>query len=268
MNPYLEPEGFLGTGASLLADVTLLAYLLLILPAMIGGYLLARRGLHRPHHKWLMIAVTAVNWVLIFVLMLVAYTFDVIHHIGAQPGNARYLLPTLHGALGLPAQLLATFIVIRMLIEDDHVARAKERGERNLSRYWFRGARWTMRLTLVLWLATSALGLLSYLVRHNVFNTTPAPAIPEAPAATAEAGPPEIEGLTLQELFGPLVSAEPDGITLRELLGPLATAEVSRPATTPEAVAPVVTEETDSRRERGRGRGRGRGGDDEPDDDD
>ena len=87
MNPYLEPQGFLGTGASLLADVTLLAYLLLIIPAMIVGFVFARRGMHRPHHKWTMTAITIVNWILIIFLMLAAYRFDVAGNIGSQPSN-------------------------------------------------------------------------------------------------------------------------------------------------------------------------------------
>ena len=40
MDLYTQPAGFLGTGASLLADITLLVYLLLILPALIRGALL------------------------------------------------------------------------------------------------------------------------------------------------------------------------------------------------------------------------------------
>src|SRR5687768_14872850 len=74
---YLEPQGFLGTGASLLADLTLLAYILLIVPGMIVGYVFARQGKHRPHHKWAMIIITVVNWLLIFFLMIAAYRFDV-----------------------------------------------------------------------------------------------------------------------------------------------------------------------------------------------
>lgn len=215
MNIYLEPPGFLGTGASLLADLTLIAYLLLIVPTMIGGAVLARRGLHRPHHKWLMIWVTVINWVLILVLMVVAYNFDVIDNIAAQPGNPRYLLPTIHGLLGLPAQLLATYIVYRMLREDAQVARAKARGERNLKQYWYLGAKPAMRISLALWLLTTAFGVASYLVRYEVIPGF-ASGEAAAPAATPEAAP----------VFTP----EPD--------------DDDSPVRTPEA--PVATEESDS----------------------
>ncbi len=222
MNPYLEPPGFLGTGASLLADLTLLAYLLLIIPAMLAGLVFARRKLHRPHHKWTMTGITVVNWLLIVLLMLAAYRFDVAPNIGAQPNNTRYLLPALHALFGLPAQLLATFVVLRMFLEDAQVARAKARGETVLSKYWFKRAKPVMWLTLALWLITAALGVISYLTRYNI-----------VPAYALD-----------------INAAEP--VSTQELLAPLDTPEVSAPLATEEAQAgaepsplpPIETEES------------------------
>ncbi len=187
MNPFLEPPGFLGTGASLLADLTLLAYILLIVPAMLAGFFLARAGKHRPAHKWVMIGVTLINWVLIIFLMVAAYLTDVGPNLGTQPTNPRYLLPAVHGLLGAPAQLLATYIVVRMLWEDTQVSRAKARGETDLRKYWMKGAKTIMRLTLLLWLITAAFGIVSYLTRYNVIAL--ATAVPP-PVATQELEPP------------------------------------------------------------------------------
>jgi uncharacterized membrane protein YozB (DUF420 family) len=246
MNLYLEPPGFLGTGASLLADLTLLAYLLLIIPAMVGGAILARRGLHRPHHKWLMIWVTAINWVLILVLMIVAYNFDVIDNITAQPVNPRYLLPTIHGLLGIPAQLLATYIVYRMLREDAQVARAKARGERNLKQYWYLSAKPAMRISLALWLLTAAFGIASYVIRYNVVafaagDATAPVATPEvsveAPAATAEVLAPAVTSEAIAPVTTPEISDDQDDDDDSPILTP------EPPAATPEA--PVRTEEAD-----------------------
>ncbi len=194
MNWYLEPQGFLGTGASLLADLTLLAYILLLVPGMIAGFVFARRGQHRPQHKTVMIGITLLNWVLIIFLMIVAYNFDVVQNIGQQPGNPRYLIPTIHGVLGLVAQLLATYVIYRMLREDSQVAAAQKRGEKGdaLRRYWFLSAKPVMRLTLALWLITALLGFFNYLIRYELlpsFAGNP-PGRPvtteEAPAATPE----------------------------------------------------------------------------------
>ena len=215
MNLYLEPTGFLGTGASLLADITLLLYILLIAPAMLLGFWFARRGKHRPHHRNLMIGVTAINWVLIIFLMLVAYRFDVAGNFPTQPTAPRYLLPVLHALLGLPAQLLATYIVVRMAMEDIRVAQGQRRGEpvTQLRRYWFKQAKITMQITLGLWLATAALGVITYLVRYEVF-----PAGADGQAA---------EPVATQEVQSP--------VGTQEVLPPAATLEVSEPVETQEA---------------------------------
>ncbi len=196
MNFHLSPQGFLGTGASLLADISLLAYILLIVPGMIAGYVFARRNMHRPQHKWMMTIITIVNWILIIFLMVASYGFDVADGINQQPTNSRYLLPTIHGILGLPAQLLATFIIVRMFLEDRNVALAKGRGETDLQKYWFKSAKPVMRLTLILWLITALFGILTYVTRYDLVSPfflgdAPTPAATEEiePLATDEATP-------------------------------------------------------------------------------
>ena len=191
----MNNPGFLGTGATLLADITLVAYVLLILPGMLGGLILARLGKHRPHHKYLMITVTSVNWVLIIFLMAVTFFADVAGNVVNQPGNARYLVPAVHTLFGLPAQILATFIVIRMLMEDRNVARAKARGEQDTQRYWFKRAKPIMRLTLALWLVTATFGVVTYLVRYDVVqigtpNTGPVPALTQEAPSSNDANAP------------------------------------------------------------------------------
>ncbi len=218
MDLYLQPHGFLGTGASLLADLTLLAYIFLIVPAMLVGYAYARRGKHRPNHKYIMITITAVNWVLIIFLMIVAYRFDVSENLLAHPMNPRYLLPTIHGILGLIAQVLATYVVYRMLREDFLVGRALRRGERNQAKFWFRNAKPTMRIVLVLWLATSLIGIFNYLFRYDILPAVLARAPVAAPAVTPE-GTPEIDGPLSTE------AAAPNGT--QEAGAPVATSEAS-----------------------------------------
>ena len=191
MNSLLETPGFLGTGASLLADLTLLAYVLLILPGMILGFIFARQGYHRPRHKWLMIGITIANWLLIIFLMMATFLFDVAPNVAAQPTNPRYNIPSVHALFGLPAQLLATFLVVRMLLEDYQVGRAKQRGEKDLSKYWFRAAKPVMRLTLLLWILTASLGIVTYLTRYNVI-VLPGTQVVE-PVQTPEAVPPPAE---------------------------------------------------------------------------
>ncbi len=227
MNPYLEPHGFLGTGASLLADLTLIAYLLLIIPAMVIGFGFARRKLFRPYHKWTMTSILIVNWILILFLMIAAYRFDVFANFPDQPGNTRYLLPAIHGAIGLIAQVLATYVVYRMFREDSQVARAKARGEKDTSKYWFRSAKPVMRLTLTLWLITAALGVFNYLTRYDLIPTYQLGGGVIAPAATEELGvQPSVE---TPDLIAP--AQTPD------LLPPVETEDA--PAETPELAEPT-----------------------------
>lgn len=222
MNVYLEPQGFLGTGASLLADFTLLAYILLIVPGMIVGYVFARRGQHRPQHRNVMIGITVINWLLIVFLMIVAYRFDVADNLGKQPINPRYIVPTIHGLLGLLAQVLATYVIYRMWREDSRVAAAKKRGEKGkqLSKYWFTSAKPVMWVTLILWLITSLLGIGNYLIRYEVLavgGSGAAPVATEEPIATDE----------------PDVATTPDVVATDE---PVVTEEAATPA-------PATTEE-------------------------
>ncbi len=242
MNPYLQPQGFLGTGASLLADITLLAYVLLIVPGMIAGFVFARRGKHRPHHKNIMVFITVLNWALIIFLMLAAYRFDVVDNIASQPTNARYLMPTIHGILGIPAQLLATYIIYRMLREDSQVAAAKKRGEniQQLSKYWFKSAKPVMRFTIILWFITALLGIFNYLIRYDVLPTYAdngdIPAVTAEPAATVEALVTDEPATTPEAAAS--VTPKP-----RPTAKPAVTDE---PATTPEALSanqPAVTAE-------------------------
>lgn len=189
MNQYLEPNGFLGTGASLLADITLLTYLFIIIPSMVAGFVFARRKKHRPHHRNTMMGITLANWVFILVLMVFALTYDVTDNVGDQTGNSRYLFPAIHAALGLTAQVLATYVIYRMLKEDRHVAQAKQRGEKDLARYWFTSAKPFMRTTLGLWFATSTLGVASYMIRYEVVEPIRFDDSNKGPVATEEVIP-------------------------------------------------------------------------------
>lgn len=224
---YLNPPGFLGTGASLLADVTVLAYILLIIPGMVAGLYFARSGKHRPHHRNIMIAITLVNWVFILWVMVAALSFDVTPNISEQPSNARYLFPAIHGALGLTAQLLGTYVVYRMIREDTQVANAKKRGETQLSKYWFKSAKPAMRIVLALWFVTAAIGITTYLIRYEIV-TIPGGSAPP-PVATVEVEPP----LATEDVEAPAETPDVEP-----------TDEVEPPAETPE-IEPTETEEID-----------------------
>lgn len=198
--------GFLGTGASRASDVSLLAYVFLLVPGMIYGYVAARRQLFAPQHKYAMTFVTVLNWALIAYVMGVSFSGAVPYYESRDP--SRLIIPLIHLITGGIAQILATVSLIRMWFEYQLPP---------LLRY--EPIKPQMRLTLALWLITAALGIGIYITWYGV----PLQPRPEPPA---EQVPPE---------GTPEATQVPSATPL-----PAATED---PNATPTAAAPSATEE-------------------------
>ena len=209
MDPRLQP-GFLGTNASLMADLTLIAYVLLIAPGMIVGFVFARRKMFVPHHRAVMTTIVLVNWLLIGFLMLSSYTRYVAPGVPSRLGEPGFLVPSVHLIFGLAAQVMGTILLIRMWFEYRLPARLR-----------FEPIKRYMRITLALWLITVILGAGTYVAWYGVpFSASAAPADEPAPVATEEA---------------------PDPATGPDSADPEATEEAPDPAG--EAPEPEATEE-------------------------
>lgn len=209
-----------------LSNITLLFYVLIILPLILGGFYAARRRLYVPHHKWIMTSVVALNWFFIVAVMLASYQANVRPGVESGSQSIRILLPLAHLITGGIAQIIATYLVVLMWTENTRFER--------LALYRTQNIKILMRVTLGLWLAAILLGVATYFIWY-----TP-------PASIAD------------DDVAPLATEEPEIIVT-----PAATEDASAPLTT-EIPSPAVTEEADddSGRGRGRGRGRGHGGDD------
>jgi uncharacterized membrane protein YozB (DUF420 family) len=135
------------------SDMVFLAYVLLIVPAMIVGFVFARRKMFVPYHKFTMTTITIVNWLLIIFVMAVSYKNYVLPSVPAKLGDLGILVPTIHLVPGLIAQLLATYLVIRMWFE-------------NQLPEWFKAKnfKFFMRTTLALWLLTFLIGIGNWLL--------------------------------------------------------------------------------------------------------
>ena len=152
------------------SDLVLLAYIFLIVPAMLVGFVFARRKMFEPYHKYTMTAITIVNWLLIIFVMLVTYRRDVIPFSPEDLKLPGILIPTVHLIPGLIAQLLATYLVIRMWFSNvipERLAVA------NIKPY--------MRATLALWLVTAVLGVVTWAVFNRGFLSSPSAAGNAAP---------------------------------------------------------------------------------------
>lgn len=176
----MDQTGFLGTGASLTADLTLIAYLLLLVPGMVIGFFFARRKWFEPHHKLTMTTLTLINWGLIAFVMIVSYSRTVAPQLPAGLSQLDLLLPTIHLITGLSAQCLASYLVIRMWFENSLPDALKVS---NIKRY--------MRLTLALWLITVVLGVTTYVVWYVAApDAGITPAEVQAPVETPEVNSP------------------------------------------------------------------------------
>ncbi|MEP7286122.1 MAG: cupredoxin domain-containing protein [Chloroflexota bacterium] len=153
------------------SDLVLLAYIVLIVPAMLVGFVFARRKMFEPYHKLTMTTITLVNWALIIGVMLVTYRRDVVTQLPQNIGFPAVLIPTLHLIPGLIAQIIATYLVIRMWFE-------------NQLPDWFKvkNIKIYMRTTLALWLLTAVLGALTWAVINKGFLAS-AEAVPPANVA-------------------------------------------------------------------------------------
>ncbi len=210
-------SGFLGTGASMAADLTLLAYVLILAPLMIIGYLFARGQKFDPHHKLVMTTVTLANWVLILLVMAVSYSQAVAPAVPDGLSEQSVWLPVLHLITGGIAQVLATYLLIRMWFEKQLPSALK-----------IKNIKLPMRITLSLWLITIMLGVALYFTWYSP-STASADAPP--PVATEEApGDADESGLIV-----PVSTEEADS---------------DEPVSTEEADSdedePVSTEEADS----------------------
>lgn len=139
------------------STVTLIIYILLLAPAMIVGFVFARRKMFAPYHKFTMTGITIFNWVLIIALMLVSYRNYVAPGLPDNLSDIRNLLATLHLVTGAMAQLLATYLVILMWTERTSIEGLLPSALR------IRRIKTPMRLTLALWLTTVVLGIGIYL---------------------------------------------------------------------------------------------------------
>jgi len=206
--------GFLGTGASQAADLSLLAYIFLLVPLMLYGYMAARRHWFVPQHKYAMTFVTVLNWAIIAYLMAVSYSGAVPFYSARDPNQL--IVPTLHLITGAAAQVLATVSLVRMWLEYRLPVALR-----------YEPIKPPMRLTLALWLITAALGIGIYISWYGV----PLQSRPELPAAlpTPEATP--------QATEDPNATAAPratEEATITPTAPPPAATEEATPAATEE----------------------------------
>ena len=156
--------------------ITLLIYIIVLVPLMLLGYYFARRKMFDPHHKMVMTSVVILNWILIWAVMATSYA-GVAEGLPDNLNENFALIPTIHGIIGLIAQLMATYLVLLMWTENTRFER--------LVIYRIKNIKTPMRITLSLWLITVLFGFGVYSVWYG--DTSVAEDDAPEPAITEEA---------------------------------------------------------------------------------
>jgi plastocyanin/uncharacterized membrane protein YozB (DUF420 family) len=143
-------NGFLGTGASLRADLNLIVQVAMGL-MLLFGMALARKRRFRAH-KYCQSFVMLLNLLMIALVMSPSFHSQVEPRLPEGLRDSYYLIATLHAALGAAAELLGLYII---LVAATKILPARLRFER--FKPW-------MRAELALWWAVILLGIGTYYV--------------------------------------------------------------------------------------------------------
>lgn len=159
--------------------MTLIVYIVVLLPLMLLGFFFARRKMFNPHHKLTMTLVVILNWALIIAIMLGSYSDGVATGLPDNLSDINALLPTIHGIVGFTAQLMATYLMLLMWTENTAVE--------GLIPFRIKNIKTPMRITLTLWIITVLMGFGIYSVWYGgstESDTAPPPAATEEVEAT------------------------------------------------------------------------------------
>jgi uncharacterized membrane protein YozB (DUF420 family) len=102
--------GLIGSEAPVAADVVLVSEIAMG-SALIAGAVLARRKRYRLH-AWCQSAVVLLNLLPVALFMMPSYWHAVVPGLVKHIGRSYYWLATVHGVLGIIAELLALYIVL------------------------------------------------------------------------------------------------------------------------------------------------------------
>ena len=143
-------EGFLGTHAGYRADLNLAIQIAMGVALIFGAFL--ARAKRFVAHGICQTVVLVLNLVMIYFLMWPSFHSNVLPRLPKRLGKRFYAVATIHGLLGVVAEILGLYIVL--------VA-----GTKILPESW-RFKRWKlwMRVELALWLAVLMMGVVTYWV--------------------------------------------------------------------------------------------------------
>lgn len=175
----MDRRGFLGTNASVAADVSLLAGIFIALLLTLGVVMAVRR--RYSTHRWIQSTAVVLNIVQVLAIMVGSFRRSAEPGIPERLGQPYYLVVTLHAAIGSIALLLGAFVALR--------------GNELVPRFLkFNNYKLWMRSAYGLYMLATLAGIWTYVTwyagapaRAALPQASPAAAQPQAPNASAAA---------------------------------------------------------------------------------
>ncbi len=149
MTGLLKGPGFLGTGAPLRSDVTLILILLTAILFTIGWRLAVHK--HYEAHRWVQTSTAVLNTATVLLSMIGSFIAHILPGIPKDLGKGDYAVTTVHALVGMIGLLLGVFIVLRA---NGLVPKALQ----------FQNYKGFMRPSYAIYMLATALGVLVYIL--------------------------------------------------------------------------------------------------------
>jgi plastocyanin/uncharacterized membrane protein YozB (DUF420 family) len=107
----MNARGFLGTNASVLADISLITGILVALLLTIGMLLAVRKRYNA--HRWVQTTAVTINVVQVLTIMIASFFKSAAPGIPQKLGETYYRAAAIHALLGLATLLFGTFVMLR-----------------------------------------------------------------------------------------------------------------------------------------------------------
>lgn len=105
----MEGGGFLGTRASLTADIILVGSLLVAVLLSVGAYLAIRKQYEA--HRWVQTAAVGINFILVGLMISQLLAVDAEHNVGIRP--IAFVFMPAHELIGIAGFLFGGFVTLR-----------------------------------------------------------------------------------------------------------------------------------------------------------
>jgi plastocyanin/uncharacterized membrane protein YozB (DUF420 family) len=107
----MNGRGFLGTNASLLADISLILGIVVAIMLTIGMLLAVRKRYEA--HRWVQTSAVVLNALLVLLYMVGSFFKSAAPGVPERLNETYYLAPTIHGILGLVTLIFGVFVMLR-----------------------------------------------------------------------------------------------------------------------------------------------------------